>query len=180
MSYLPLAHIFEFALENAALFWGTLLGYGTAKTLSDTSMKNCKGDIRELRPTLMVGVPAVWEQIRKGVVARVEQQNFIARNVFWAALAAKSWMLKWGLPGWALFDKTVFGKVREATGGRLRMTANGAGPISKDTLRFLSLVMAPMIGGYGMTETCGCVFPKISLLYNPVNTNPGWADLEVL
>lgn len=155
MSYLPLAHIFEFALENTALFWGTLLGYGTARTLSDTSMKNCKGDIRELQPTLMVGVPAVWEQIRKGVVARVEQQNFVAKNIFWGALAAKSSMLKWAIPGWGVWDKIVFGKVREATGGRLRMIANGAGPISKDTLRFLSLVVAPMIGGYGMTETCG-------------------------
>ena len=179
MSYLPLAHIFEFALENTALFWGTLLGYGTAKTLSDTSMKNCKGDIRELRPTLMVGVPAVWEQIRKGVFARVKQQSFLARNVFWAALAAKSWMLKMGLPGWGIWDKTIFGKVREATGGRLRMTANGAGPIAKDTLRFLSLVVAPMIGGYGMTETCGYVLCRVHHA-TFANIILGWVDLEVL
>lgn len=108
----------------------------------------------------MIGVPTVWEQIRKGVIAKVAQQGFVARNVFWAALAAKSWMLKRGVPGWGMWDHAVFSKVREATGGRLRLIANGAGPISKDTLRFLSLVVSPMINGYGMTETCGYVLQE--------------------
>jgi long-chain acyl-CoA synthetase len=157
IAYLPLAHIFEFALENAALFWGTALGYGTSKTLTDGSMKNCKGDIRELKPTLMVGVPAVWESVKKGIEARVEQQGIVARNVFWAAFAAKSWMLNNGIPGWGVWDKVVFGKVREATGGRLRLCANGAGPISRETQRFISMVVTPMILGYGMTETIGYI-----------------------
>src|SRR5271168_5284312 len=99
IAYLPLAHIFEFAVENAAMYWGTLLGYGTAKTLSDVSVKNCNGDIRELRPTLMVGVPAVWEGIRKGIIASLEKQSFIVRTAFWGALAAKNWLLRMGLPG---------------------------------------------------------------------------------
>ena len=155
IAYLPLAHIFEFAVENASFLWGSVLGYGSAKTLSDGSMKNCKGDIREFRPTLMVGVPTVWEGIRKGIIAKVEQQGWIARTVFWGALAAKDWLLRNNLPGSSLCDKAVFGKVRDATGGRMRACANGAGPISRDTQRFISMVVAPMISGYGMTETSG-------------------------
>jgi long-chain acyl-CoA synthetase len=164
IAYLPLAHIFEFALENAAMFWGTTLGYGTSKTLTDASMKNCKGDIRELKPTLMVGVPAVWESVKKGIVARVEQQGIVARSIFWAAFAAKSWMLSTGIPGWGLWDNIIFGKVREATGGRLRLCANGAGPISRETQRFISLVVTPMILGYGMTETIGYNPPKLATM----------------
>ena len=120
-------------------------------------MKNCKGDIREFRPTIMVGVPTVWEGIRKGIVARVEQQGVIARAAFRAALALKSWMCKYKIPGSDMFDNAIFGKVRDATGGRMRACANGAGPISQDTQRFISMVVAPMISGYGMTESSGYV-----------------------
>ena len=48
------------------------MGYGTVKTLTDTSVRNCVGDIRAFRPTILIGVPAVWELIRKGIVAKVK------------------------------------------------------------------------------------------------------------
>lgn len=59
LTYLPQAHIVEFMFENVCLFWGGTMGYGNPKTLSDTSVRNCKGDIREFRPTVLIGVPAV-------------------------------------------------------------------------------------------------------------------------
>ena len=58
-----------------------------------------------------------------------------------------------GLPGSAILDAVVFRKVREATGGRMRLCMNGAAPIAKDTQEFLSLAIAPLINGYGSTET---------------------------
>jgi long-subunit acyl-CoA synthetase (AMP-forming) len=58
-----------------------------------------------------------------------------------------------GLPGSAILDAVVFRKVREATGGRMRLCMNGAAPIAKDTPEFLSLAIAPLINGYGSTET---------------------------
>jgi len=61
LAYLPLAHILEFLVENLAIFSGIPIGYGTVKTLTDSSVRNCKGDLKELRPTLLAGVPAVWE-----------------------------------------------------------------------------------------------------------------------
>jgi long-chain acyl-CoA synthetase len=68
LAYLPAAHILEFVFENAVLYWGGTLGYGTIRTLSDTSVRNCAGDIRELKPTVLVGVPQVWETVKKGIV----------------------------------------------------------------------------------------------------------------
>ena len=59
LAYLPLAHVLEFLVENVCLFWGVTLGYGTVRTLTDASVRECQGDIKELRPTLMTGVPAV-------------------------------------------------------------------------------------------------------------------------
>ncbi|KAL9588867.1 MAG: hypothetical protein Q9203_002327 [Teloschistes exilis] len=154
ITYLPLAHIFEFMFENASIFWGCTMGYGSAKTLTDTSVRNCKGDIREFAPTVMVGVPGVWELVKKGIVSKVESSNPIVRNLFWGAMSVKSTLLSAGFVATAgVLDTLVFNKVKQATGGQLRICMNGGGPISKDTQRFISMSVTPMINGYGLTET---------------------------
>jgi long-chain acyl-CoA synthetase len=129
------------------------MGYGNPKTLSDQSVKNCKGDIRELKPTVLIGVPAVWESIKKGIVAKVNEGSPLVQKLFWGALWAKGNMMHYNLPGSGILDSVVFKKVKEATGGRLRICLNGGGPVSKDTQRFISMAITPMINGYGLTET---------------------------
>ncbi|CAD6579884.1 MAG: long-chain fatty acid-CoA ligase [Alectoria sarmentosa] len=153
LTYLPLAHILEFVFENACLYWGGIMGYGNPKTLAEASMRNCKGDIREFKPTILVGVPAVWESVKKGILAKINQGNVVLRNVFWGALAAKSFLLSTGLPGSTVLDALVFKKIKDATGGELRVCMNGGGPIAKDTAHFISMAIMPMLGGYGLTET---------------------------
>ena len=157
LTYLPQAHILEFMFENLCLFWGGCMGYGNARTLSDTSVRNCKGDIREFKPTILVGVPAVWETVKKGVLNNLGKTSFIVKGMFWGALAAKNFLLNNGFPGAnmgaGILDAIVFKKLKEATGGHLRIMMNGGGPISKDTQKFLSMAIAPMINGYGLTET---------------------------
>lgn len=129
------------------------MGYGNPRTLSDTSVRNCKGDIREFKPSVLVGVPAVWETVKKGIIAKVEAGSPIVRNLFWGAMAAKGFLLGAGLPGSGILDAVVFKKVKDATGGRLKICMNGGGPIAKDTQRFVSMAICPMISGYGLTET---------------------------
>ncbi|KAK9239876.1 eukaryotic long-chain fatty acid CoA synthetase (LC-FACS) [Lipomyces kononenkoae] len=153
LTYLPLAHILEFVFELVCLFWGGTLGYGTVKTISDNSVRNCKGDIAEFRPTIMVGVPAVWETVRKGIVSKVNAQGQAVSKIFWAAYHAKSFLQSWRIPGAGVLDSAIFKKVKEATGGRLRMVFNGGAAISKDTQQFISTVICPMVIGYGLTET---------------------------
>lgn len=153
LTYLPLAHILEFVFENACLYWGGTMGYGNPKTLSDASVRNCKGDIREFRPTILVGVPAVWESVKKGIVAKVNQGSPIVRQLFWTALATKGFLMSTGLPGTGILDAVVFKKIKDATGGRLKICMNGGGPVAKDTQRFISMAITPMLSGYGLTET---------------------------
>ena len=129
------------------------MGYGSPRTLSDASVRNCKGDIREFKPTILVGVPAVWESVKKGIVAKVNAGSPLVKNLFWGALYAKGFLMSTGLPGTAILDAVVFKKIKDATGGRLRLCMNGGGPISKDTQRFISMAITPMVGGYGLTET---------------------------
>ena len=182
LTYLPQAHILEFMFENVCLFWGGTMGYGNPKTLSDTSMKNCKGDIREFKPTILVGVPAVWESVRKGIVAKVNSGSFIVKNMFWGAMSAKSFMMSTGLPGVGILDAVVFSKIKDATGGRLRVTMNGGGPISKDTQRFISMAIAPMISGYGLTETCAMGALQDPSAWNPdtLGEIPGAIEMKLV
>jgi long-chain acyl-CoA synthetase len=71
LAYLPLAHVLEFIVELVFFYAGLPIGYGRVKTLTDASVRNCKGDINTFRPSIMFGVPAVWETIRKGILAKV-------------------------------------------------------------------------------------------------------------
>ncbi len=159
LTYLPLAHILEYVFESACLYWGGTMGYGHPRTLTDTNLRNSAGDIAEFKPTILVGVPAVWETVKKGIMAKVGKMNGITKNLFWGALSAKSFMMNNSayLPlsgvGTSIVDTVVFKKIQEATGGRLRICMNGGGPIAKDTQHFISMCIAPMISGYGLTET---------------------------
>jgi long-chain acyl-CoA synthetase len=74
-------------------------------------------------------------------------------------------LLKNGFPGTAVLDSIVFDKVREATGGQLRIAMSGGAPLAKQTQEFLGMVLCPLINGYGMTETSG-----MGLLGDPL----GW------
>jgi long-chain acyl-CoA synthetase len=62
-----------------------------------------------------------------------------------------------GLPGSGILDLIAFGKVQEATGGRLRFCMNGAAQVAKETQDFISMTITPMICGYGATETTAYV-----------------------
>ena len=170
LTYLPLAHILEFVFENACLFWGGTMGYGNPRTLSDASVRNCKGDIREFRPTILVGVPAVWESVKKGIISKVNQGSMVVRNLFWGALATKSFLMSTGLPGSGILDAVVFKKIKDATGGQLRICMNGGGPIAKDTQRFISMAITPMVSGYGLTETTA-----MGALMDPLH----WSDTSL-
>jgi len=95
ISYLPLAHVLALACETAMIKVGASFGYAVyseiaaknttevdklhkkqnPRFLLDASVRNCKGDLRELRPTLMAGVPTIWDRVRKGALQKVYIEN---------------------------------------------------------------------------------------------------------
>ena len=158
------------------------MGYGTIRTLSDTSVRNCKGDIRELKPTILVGVPQVWETVKKGIMTKVQSGSAVTQKLFWGALAAKGFLLGSGLPGSGILDTVVFNKVKDATGGRLRICMNGGGPIAKETQRFISLAITPMISGYGLTETSamGALMDPLAWTDSALGEPPGCIEVKLV
>ncbi|WVQ77803.1 hypothetical protein IAR50_007493 [Cryptococcus sp. DSM 104548] len=165
LAFLPLAHILEFVVENSFVFAGLPIGYGRVKTLTDASVRECKGDIAEFRPSIMVGVPAVWELIRKGILSKVDQAGGLKKSIFNFALKAKTAANSYGIPLVAgLTDAIVFDGVRAQTGGNLKIMFSGGGAVSKSTQQFLSTALVTMIQGYGLTESTAMA----AIL------NPGW------
>ncbi|KAI1613395.1 long-chain fatty-acid-CoA ligase [Exophiala viscosa] len=182
LTYLPQSHIFEYMFENVCMFWGGTMGYGNPKTLSDTSVRNCKGDIREFQPTVLIGVPAVWESVKKGILAKINSSSFVVKNMFWGAFALKQMLLGAGLPGAGILDAIVFKKLKDATGGRLRIAFNGGGPISQETVKFISYAVTPMISGYGLTETSAMGAIQDPLAWDPTALGdiPGSIEIKLV
>lgn len=154
MAYLPLAHVLEFLVENLCIFLGLTLGYGSIRTLTDVSVKNCKGDLQEFGPTIMTGVPQVWETIRKTVLSKVIERGPRIEKIFHGAVDMKKFLKGYGIGG-GLLDAVVFKNVKKQLGGRLRYCLSGGAPVSAETQEFLSLTVCPILQGYGMTESCG-------------------------
>ena len=144
MAYLPLAHILEYVVELSLFFVGMTFGYGRVRTLTDQSVRNCLGDIRAFKPTIMIGVPAVWETIRKGIMAKVNQGGTLKKTVFNGAYAVKTA----GVPGLSqLVDAAVMKQIKQATGGRLRLALSGGAALSRETQEFLTLALVTMLQG---------------------------------
>ena len=144
LAYLPLAHILEFVIELSFYFVGLTLGFGRVKTLTDQSVRNCVGDIRAYRPNILVGVPAVFEMIRKGIVHKLNSSGKLKKAVFNVAYTVK----KAGIPGLAqLADSLVLSQIKAATGGRLRLAMCGGAALSHETQEFLHLTLVTMLQG---------------------------------
>lgn len=183
ITFLPLAHIFELVFELMTFYWGGIAGYANVKTLSDASCRNCVGDMKEFKPTIMVGVAAVWEAVKKGITAQIEQQPSTTQKIFWAAYNAKIAAKKYHIPIIpSLVDNLIFKKIKLATGGQLRIMLNGGSAISGETQRFLSNALCPMLIGYGLTETCAntCVLELENFEYDVAGSLVGSVTVKLI
>jgi long-chain acyl-CoA synthetase len=154
LGYLPLAHILELAAECTFYSMGGAIGYGTPRTLTD---KGCKpiGDLQAWSPTHMAGVPRVWETIRKGALEKIHASGWLKQYLFETAFAAKCAQIKVGgdTPWW---NSLVFDKFKEMLGGRMKAMISGGAPLTAQCQEFIRVCFsAPIIQGYGLTETVG-------------------------
>ncbi|OAD72151.1 hypothetical protein PHYBLDRAFT_25494 [Phycomyces blakesleeanus NRRL 1555(-)] len=160
VGFLPLAHVLEFLLEFLFITMGIPIGYATIRTLMDDGVcgpggkGKGTGDLKALKPTILVGVPAVWERITKGVSSQLDKKHWALQNIFKGRFPALFYICIYGALN-ASLDTTIFASVREATGGRLKYGLSGGAPISYDTQKFLWSSLCYFLQGYGLTECCG-------------------------
>ncbi|MDE3063721.1 MAG: long-chain fatty acid--CoA ligase [Acidobacteriota bacterium] len=152
ISFLPLSHITARALDYVLFGRGAQIAYCSQFDRLPQSMK-------EVRPTVIVGVPRVYEKIRQEVERRASlspvKKRLLARalkvgarfgDVVYAGKKPKAMQ-------WKLADKLVFAKVREAFGGRVRIFLSGGAPLGVDTAKWFASVGIAAWEGYGLTET---------------------------
>ncbi|ESS65389.1 fatty acyl CoA synthetase 2 [Trypanosoma cruzi Dm28c] len=156
-AYLPLAHIFEFGVVNIFLARGSLVGFGSPRTLLDTFTRP-HGDYFEYKPVFTIGVPRIFDTIKKTVEARLAPRGSLERRIFEHAFQSRLRALKDGMetPYW---NEVVFGPFRYLLGGKMRTMLSAGGPISAPTQTFLNVVFGLMVQGWGLTETV-CVGTK--------------------
>ncbi|KAJ1718280.1 medium-chain fatty acid-CoA ligase faa2, partial [Coemansia biformis] len=149
LSILPLAHCLERALH------AVLTGHGVPIGFNQGDIRKLADDIGELRPTVLVGVPRIFNRIHDQVWAQVNAKGGVAASLFKYAYRTKKENLKATNHHW-LWDRLVFGAVRNKLGGRLRLVISGSAPISGDVLEFMRITLSTtVLEGYGLTEVSG-------------------------
>ncbi len=156
LSFLPLSHAFERTTVYIYLYSG-------ATFIFAENLETLGRDMQQVRPTVMTGVPRVYEKLRARVVAAVAEAPRVRQALFaWAVgvgHAAAGAKLSGRAPGLLtrlqrpLADRLVLSKIRARTGGRLRYVVSGSAPLSREVAEFLYAVGMPVIEGYGLTET---------------------------
>ncbi|CAJ1014209.1 AMP-binding enzyme, putative [Leishmania lindenbergi] len=152
IAYLPAAHIFELTCENIMLLRGVLICFGTPRTLTDTFARPC-GDLKAFNPFFFIGVPRIFETIKKAVEAKLPPVGTLKRKVFDHAYQSRLAALKAGkdTPYW---NEKVFKLPRGILGSKLRGICSGGAPLSDKTQEWLTVVLGcPVAQGYGMTES---------------------------
>jgi long-chain acyl-CoA synthetase len=115
--------------------------------------------MREIRPTVIVGVPRVFEKIHQEVERRAAQSPIKKRLLAWAIHLGSHFaeiVYDARRPNsllWKLANKLVYSKVQEAFGGRVRIFVSGGAPLGIDTARWFASAGIALWEGYGLTET---------------------------
>ena len=160
---LPLDHCFA----HVAGFY-TMMSYGGSiatvpigKTAVAT-LKNIPIAIKEVKPMLMLSVPALARNFRKNIESSIKAKGPIVEKLYNFALnnAIKYYKEYWnqgGLQAWRwplvkLFDKIIFKAVREGFGGRMRFFVGGGALLDIELQRYFCAVGMPMFQGYGLSE----------------------------
>ena len=158
ISFLPLSHVTARALDYVMFYSGAQVAYCSQFDKLPQAMK-------EIRPTVIVGVPRVYEKIRQAVEQRSAASPVKKRMLAWAiGLGARHCDTvydgrKPSSVAWKLASKLVYSKVREAFGGRVRIFVSGGAPLGIDTACWFAAAGIALWEGYGLTETS----PVISL-----------------
>ncbi|MFG2723304.1 AMP-dependent synthetase/ligase [Streptomyces sp. NPDC048416] len=153
--YLPLAHLLAQLIQFSTLLYGGELCYFGGR------IEDVIGELAEAQPTHLPSVPRLFEKVY-AVVRSLAEAGDGGGERFDAAVAVGVLAADGTLPPgrqaeYEAADRTLFGPVRTAFGGRLRWALTGGAPIDPAVLDFLRACGIQVFEGYGMTESAGVI-----------------------
>lgn len=156
LSVLPLSHIFERSAMYLYIYHGMSVYYAE-------SVDKVPDNLSEVRPTIFVGVPRIFEKVYAKAKLKSSQAGGLKEKVFdWAIKIAQQFALKvekgetvpFGLAfKHRIADKLVYSKLREFFGGRLRACITGGAALPDDIYLIFNGAGVAIMQGYGLTET---------------------------
>ena len=157
LSFLPLSHVFErTATYHVCLYSGAKIAFAQSLELLAKNMG-------EVRPTVMNCVPRLLERIHDRAMKNGTSAGGIKSKIFlWALDIGRKYRIAGedgGKPGIILrnqhkiAEKLVFSKIKERTGGRLKMMLSGGGALPKNIGEFFGDLGIKVLEGFGLTET---------------------------
>ncbi len=153
LSFLPVCHSFERFIHYLYMYNGASIYFAEA-------LDTLKADLNMVQPTIFTAVPRLLEKFFDGIVANGISAGGVKAKIFeWAVSLSLKWepehangaFYHWKL---GIADKLVFSKVRAALGmSNIAAIACGSAALQPRLLRFFSGMGAPILEGYGLTET---------------------------
>ncbi|WP_395785128.1 AMP-dependent synthetase/ligase [Aquirufa sp.] len=169
LSFLPLCHIYERTDIYMYMFYGVSVYYAE-------SMETIADNIREVKPAMFATVPRLLEKVYDKIYAKGNELTGIKRKLFFGAIdfgLQYDPMEKLGFVDsikYAVYNKLIFSKWREALGGNVRLIASGSAALQPRLSRVFWAAGVPISEGYGLTETS----PVISVSFiNPPDFKVG-------
>lgn len=156
VAFLPSAHIAQrIVVELIPIRCGMPVSFAE-------SLMKMPQDLKDVRPTIFLAPPRLWERIYSTICTEVNKRPGYARKLFYGSVALGLGAAKYRRAGksvpWRisaplkLANRIVFSKIRERFGGRVRIAASGAAPLGTDLAEFYDAIGIPIHEGYGLTE----------------------------
>lgn len=159
LCFLPYAHV----LGRIEIWGHALIGYTMAFA---ESIERLKDNLADVKPTLIVSVPRVFEKIYNGILAQAEISPLKSRVFKWAIATGREIsqykIEKQPVPvelalRYRLAKKLVFDTIYEKLGGRLRFAVCGGAPLSRTIAEFFHAAGILILEGYGLSETTAAI-----------------------
>lgn len=156
LSFLPLSHMFE---RTAGYYIPIMAGACVAFVRSIDQLAE---DLQEIRPTVLVTVPRIFERIYNKMTLKLADESWLARKIFQLAVFSgwyhfqyhrqqQPWAIQ--LLIWPFLKRLVGVKLAQRLGGRLRMAISGGAPLSPPIAETFIGLGLTVLQGYGLTET---------------------------
>jgi len=156
LSVLPLSHVLERMAMYMYLYHGMAIYFGE-------SLEAIGINLREVRPTIFVGVPRIFEKIFARVKEKTAEKGRVNVAILnWAVDIGKEFakrtIRREAIPAWLglkhkIADKLIFSKMRAALGGRIRLLVSGGAALPEELALIYIGAGLPIVQGYGLTET---------------------------